>query len=244
MGSISGQMINAAFDEGIACIEGRKSEAEVAIFLAEEFEFNKNSAKIHVLVLKSLLQGVEFKRTLSELGFRIFFDRIESDLGLSAFTNAVRGVQLHENCYGGKYKPRKWMRKLIVELNAKVATSPTFDDHLFAQVEESLAMSQGKRSERLAKAQKNPQKIATTVFVFVRNPDVVAEALIRADGSCEHCRTKAPFLRKSNGRPYLEVHHRIPLAEGGLDTVENAVALCPNCHREAHHGTNWEKFRK
>ncbi|HXU34436.1 MAG TPA: HNH endonuclease [Thermoanaerobaculia bacterium] len=34
----------------------------------------------------------------------------------------------------------------------------------------------------------------------------------------------------------MEVHHRIRLAYGGEDTVENAVALCPNCHREAHHG--------
>jgi 5-methylcytosine-specific restriction protein A len=26
------------------------------------------------------------------------------------------------------------------------------------------------------------------------------------------------------------------LSEGGGDTVDNAVALCPNCHRECHHG--------
>jgi hypothetical protein len=29
----------------------------------------------------------------------------------------------------------------------------------------------------------------------------------------------------------------VPLARGGEDTVENAVAVCPNCHREAHFGT-------
>jgi 5-methylcytosine-specific restriction protein A len=26
------------------------------------------------------------------------------------------------------------------------------------------------------------------------------------------------------------------LSDGGRDTVDNAVALCPNCHRECHHG--------
>nr|WP_275041241.1 HNH endonuclease signature motif containing protein [Halomonas meridiana] len=46
----------------------------------------------------------------------------------------------------------------------------------------------------------------------------------------------APFNRKSDGSPYLEVHHRKPLAEGGDDTVANAIALCPNCHRAAHYG--------
>ncbi|MGH8437576.1 MAG: HNH endonuclease [Pseudomonas sp.] len=33
-----------------------------------------------------------------------------------------------------------------------------------------------------------------------------------------------------------EVHHKVRLADGGLDTVENAIAVCPNCHRQAHFG--------
>lgn len=36
--------------------------------------------------------------------------------------------------------------------------------------------------------------------------------------------------------PYLEVHHIIFLAQGGDDTVDNAEALCPNCHRRKHYG--------
>jgi 5-methylcytosine-specific restriction endonuclease McrA len=31
-------------------------------------------------------------------------------------------------------------------------------------------------------------------------------------------------------------HHVKQLAHGGEDTVENAIAVCPNCHRKAHHG--------
>ena len=69
----------------------------------------------------------------------------------------------------------------------------------------------------------------------MRNPDVVVEALLRANGVCERCKKPAPFARRSDGTPYLEVHHRIPLAVGGEDTVENAIALCPNCHRAAHY---------
>ena len=37
-----------------------------------------------------------------------------------------------------------------------------------------------------------------------------------------------------DGTHYLEVHHIDQLAKGGADTVENAVALCPNCHRKMH----------
>ena len=45
----------------------------------------------------------------------------------------------------------------------------------------------------------------------------------------------APF-KLPDGTPFLEVHHVIPLAKRGEDTIENTIALCPNCHRGAHYG--------
>ena len=71
---------------------------------------------------------------------------------------------------------------------------------------------------------------------FRRNPDVVAEVLARANGVCEGCGERAPFIRASDGTPYLEVHHVVMLADGGDDTVDNALGLCPNCHRKRHFG--------
>lgn len=91
------------------------------------------------------------------------------------------------------------------------------------------------RRERLAKASKNPKSISVTTIRFQRNADVVVETLIRAKGQCEECNQPAPFKRRLDGSPYLEVHHRKPLSIGGEDTVENAIALCPNCHRKAHY---------
>lgn len=69
---------------------------------------------------------------------------------------------------------------------------------------------------------------------FVRDPLVVAWVLQEANGRCERCRAVAPFVT-ADGRPYLEVHHVRQLAHGGLDEVENATALCPNCHRLLHY---------
>ncbi|WP_415859815.1 HNH endonuclease [Bacillus cereus] len=71
---------------------------------------------------------------------------------------------------------------------------------------------------------------------YKRNPDVIAEVLERANGYCEKCKQEAPFKRAKDGTPYLEVHHVVPLAQGGEDSVENAVGMCPNCHRKAHFG--------
>ena len=55
----------------------------------------------------------------------------------------------------------------------------------------------------------------------------------RAAGKCELCRMSAPFTNASN-EPYLESHHIVWLAHGGPDSIENTVALCPNCHRKMH----------
>jgi len=90
---------------------------------------------------------------------------------------------------------------------------------------------------RLAIASKNPSKRALTTTVFDRNPDVVAEVLYRAQGTCERCGREAPFVRAKDNKPYLEVHHKTLLSQGGEDSVDNAQAQCPNCHREVHFGT-------
>lgn len=86
-----------------------------------------------------------------------------------------------------------------------------------------------------------PKQVSTGRTAFERDPKVVRWVLDRAKGTCEHCGKPAPFLDKWK-EPFLEVHHVIPLAEGGPDTVENARALCPNCHREAHHGIEKESL--
>lgn len=68
---------------------------------------------------------------------------------------------------------------------------------------------------------------------FERNPYVVEYVKRKAKGVCQLCSEKAPFNNK-NGSPYLEVHHIIWLSQGGDDSIENAAALCPNCHKKMH----------
>ena len=82
-----------------------------------------------------------------------------------------------------------------------------------------------------------PKKSQTSSTVYVRNPDVVAWVLSFANGICECCKKSAPFI-KEDGDPFLEVHHLKQLADGGSDTTTNAIAVCPNCHRELHFGKN------
>nr|WP_269819646.1 HNH endonuclease signature motif containing protein [Paraglaciecola chathamensis] len=104
------------------------------------------------------------------------------------------------------------------------------------RVTESLELDLTARNEKLESAPKKPKVLSVTTKVYSRNPDVVAAVLIRAKGICEKCKKSAPFIRAKDNSPYLEVHHKIMLANDGEDTVSNAIALCPNCHRESHYG--------
>jgi 5-methylcytosine-specific restriction protein A len=61
-------------------------------------------------------------------------------------------------------------------------------------------------------------------------------ALRNAEGDCQLCGKPAPFMNR-NGLPYLEIHHIIHVSSGGEDTLENTIALCPNCHSMCHHGS-------
>ncbi len=103
-------------------------------------------------------------------------------------------------------------------------------------IERSRATDPAKRRKRLSEAARKPKQMSVQTTVYSRNADVIQEVLERAEGVCEGCHTSAPFIRASNGTPYLEVHHKVQLSKGGDDTVENAIALCPNCHRKMHYG--------
>lgn len=92
------------------------------------------------------------------------------------------------------------------------------------------------RKSKKPKGNPRPTLRTTHTYQYSRDPAVAAYALRHADGSCQKCGNDAPFISASTGLPYLEVHHIIPLKDGGADTVENVMALCPNCHKEVHYG--------
>lgn len=85
-----------------------------------------------------------------------------------------------------------------------------------------------------------PKETYTSTKKYLRSPEVRAWVRRHARGICEGCEQKAPF--NVEGQPFLEVHHVKRLAEGGSDTISNAVALCPNCHRRAHYSSDKKDF--
>lgn len=86
---------------------------------------------------------------------------------------------------------------------------------------------------RAQKAHRQPGRRLVEAIQYERNPWVAEYAKRRAEGKCDLCGDPAPFAGK-DGSPYLENHHIVWLANGGEDSPENTVALCPNCHRKMH----------
>lgn len=79
----------------------------------------------------------------------------------------------------------------------------------------------------------NHEPKVSQVTVYHRD-EYLKEAVKRiADGKCQLCGNDAPFI-DNYGQPYLEEHHVKRLADGGSDTIDNVVAICPNCHRKIH----------
>lgn len=63
--------------------------------------------------------------------------------------------------------------------------------------------------------------------------DKIRKAVRARDRACVRC----------GSTHRLEVHHRIPLADGGANTLDNLELRCQICHRAAHrlHGSQSNK---
>lgn len=137
-------------------------------------------------------------------------------------------------------KPKDQIKALISEEWDR--EMPTDDPEEFlSRVSAALQKARGGRNR--PKGSNQVSQVSRKNQQFVRDPEVAAWVLFEADGVCEACGRDAPFLR-SDETPYLEVHHVRWLADGGPDTTDNAIALCPNCHRKLHSSKNRTAFRR
>lgn len=78
-------------------------------------------------------------------------------------------------------------------------------------------------------------------ITYRRSQAVKLNAYENSGCCCEANHDHMTFNRRSDARPYLEMHHLVPMAlqpffNVSLDIEENVVALCSNCHSEVHYG--------
>lgn len=112
------------------------------------------------------------------------------------------------------------------------------EDYNDEKEKELKEISTGELEKRILKGRYKRAEDSRTYYytrtkMYHRDSRVKEYAERRAKGKCELCGKDAPF-KDSNGYPYLECHHIIWLSKHGEDTIENTVALCPDCHRRMH----------
>jgi hypothetical protein len=121
----------------------------------------------------------------------------------------------------------------------KIEFAPTSDrDELETRAAEIL--EGGWITDQPPEGNRDPERTTSNspTYAFIRDPEVVAWVRKQSNFHCELCGESAPFKSEATKLPYLEVHHVVPLADDGPDTHDNAVALCPNCHRRCHLSTD------
>ena len=166
---------------------------------------------------------------------------------LAEFTNPISIDEfksfIHINSFGSVtyLKDEQWERLKWV-VNQK--NTDFFRDIIVPDVEtideefeKAVKKEESKPLDQLEKAaKKNASKPVVSVVqtkTYHRDPTIAAYVKKRANGVCQLCGQKAPF-NDENGEPYLECHHIDWLSKGGMDSIDNCVALCPNCHRKMH----------
>ena len=91
-----------------------------------------------------------------------------------------------------------------------------------------------------------PKKKAAPVFsnghkTYPRDRQIAINALAHAHYLCEIDPNHPTFVRRSSDKTYTEPHHLVPMSASdsfsvSLDTEENIVSLCSNCHNQIHYG--------
>ncbi|MFQ7058164.1 MAG: HNH endonuclease [Turicibacter sanguinis] len=121
---------------------------------------------------------------------------------------------------------RKWfkLRKKDISKLDGMITVEQYNKELELTLNDIQHLSDAEINDRILKSDK-PEVITIVSKTYKRNPEVVVATLRRAKGYCEKCGSKAPFIRKSDNTPYLEVHHKIPLSRGRNDNLKNTIAL-------------------
>lgn len=127
-----------------------------------------------------------------------------------------------------------WMFPVKLKFGEIPVDESLLEDHEEKKRQQARKMSTAELKRKAIDSQSKKVSVRSVKSTsYIRNPYVSEYAKRIADGKCQLCGDDAPFI-DSEGKPYLETHHIEWLSKGGADTIENTVALCPNCHRKMH----------
>src|ERR1700730_497410 len=172
-------------------------------------------------------------------GNRAIRDHVRDGKDLHLFKQDRKGYVRYVGqvvCTGSSFREApdtqgKLRKAIVFELTPIEAFSAIADSEDKDLVEES---TESLRQKALADSSNSPTPKERKSICRQRSEAIKVYVRRRACGRCEVCGAPAPF-NKPEGQPYLEPHPLRILSDGGPDHPRWVIAICPNCHRRAHH---------
>jgi 5-methylcytosine-specific restriction endonuclease McrA len=122
--------------------------------------------------------------------------------------------------------------------NPQVATHSIKTQKIYRQLSPQYLL------KKAQSATKKPERKKVETSTYNRNHAIVVYVQERSGFKCEVDSCNYQGFEKEDGTKFIEVHHLIQLSENGEDSIDNAVAVCPNCHRLLHYGKDRKSLRE
>lgn len=177
-----------------------------------------------------IFRGVFVGNNLATKERSHIFTRIATKVRLLG--NPVHDIEILDEDYSYLEMPHKFEKPNGVETDI---IEPLDSSHSQEEQETQAALmdSDSLRVAAEKHCTKTPIEKEVMITQYRRDAYIAEYAKQRANGICQLCGKEAPF-HDLKGRPYLESHHIIWISKGGEDSIQNTVALCPNCHKKMH----------
>lgn len=197
------------------------------------------AVKVYIDMRNKSLHGEKYKK-------KPYYEKLANEFGrtIKAYEYRMQNISYVYSLLG-----KEWIKGLRPAINVGSRVAGEIEEiinrlegrTLLNRSEFEIQVNRSLKQNKIPvpKGNKEPKHMNSLMTQYIRDPQVVAWILKESKGLCECCNSNAPFL-KEDSTCFLEVHHLKRLADKGTDTITNAIAVCPNCHRELHFGKNKE----
>ena len=156
----------------------------------------------------------------------------------------------HSDCFLAISIPKEYAHKFLVKnkikkpLSIKEITETEKNDTEY--VSSSLTTVKGELTPMAPlPAPKGSKRSGSSKKKYSGKPSIGRGAIEKAKFTCENDNSHKSFISKKTGENYMEPHHLIPISQqeffvNSIDITPNLICLCPNCHKQIHHGTDSE----
>lgn len=231
-------------------IEQMKSNSRVLTLFKENTKlFEIGVGQKGIIKLNAAAAQYFYDNFISLINFNDLID-VTTDIGEYAyFLNNVQGYNinlLQKSFIAPKTKIKVVKKKKVTKAVKAKENDSEFDGDYVGVVNE---VNERNINPNIAiGASTNPVTTSGSSSTHQRvhkNPIYGKIAIMKSNYKCEHDKNHVTFSGSTNGKPFMEAHHLVPIGKAvdiwnsqhvNIDCVENLVSLCPNCHSAIHYG--------